>query len=150
MLTKYKTPILLFLILITSCKGREYVVTESYIKSNKEMESFFFAEIETDSVNEEGIPIVYNVVRKAIVGSKNGNKKLPKKIFFYLESEKFEWNDISSGVMTNTLSIKMHENGWYLIGGLMGSFGNPDKRVFIHIDKNNKYTFYYTQTVSNW
>jgi hypothetical protein len=135
---------------ILSCGDCHYTVTKDYIESNCDFDTgIFFEQIKVDSFDHEGVPVKYQAEELLSASLINRDLSTKKKIFFYQETENYNWNDIKHSSLHTTLPIIMKANNWYLIRGLM-YIGNPRLQIFIHVDENGEYHFYHSSMITNW
>lgn len=122
-----------------------YTVTKDYIESNCYFEqSIVFEEIQIDSFALDSVPVKYSVINFLTIGPINSEDSITTRLYFYKKNYNYEWNYITNSSLHEILPIQIKPDSWYLFRALMIN-GNPNGKVFIHIDKQFKYNFVYTE-----
>jgi len=127
------------------------VVTKEYIENSCKFESpFYVEEIKVDSLDTNGIPVKYEVTRKVSAGLKEQNLKPARKIYFYENTQNYDWLDINNTSVHDTLPIDMSPGNWYLIRGLKTDFTTSAKKIFIHVTDSGEFKTYHPRIITNW
>jgi|SRR5690554_2801214 len=136
---------------LNSCKTcNNYIVTNEYIQNNSRFEHpFYFEKIKVDSIDTNGIPIKYEVTRKASVSLKRQDLKPERKIYFYEDTQNYEWHDITNATLHPTLPIDMIPGNWYLIRGLKTDFTTSAKKIFIHVTESGEFQVFHPRIINN-
>ena len=111
---------------------------------------FYFEEIKVDSLDTNGIPVKYEITRKASVSLKKQNLKPALKIYFYENTQNYEWHDITNASLHLTLPIEMTPGNWYLLRGLKTTFTTSAKEIFIYVTYSGEQVVYHPRIITNW
>jgi hypothetical protein len=127
------------------------VVTKEYIENRCNFEyPFYLEEIKVDSLDINGIPVKYEVMRTVSASLKEQNHKSARKIYFYKKTQNYEWHDIKNASLHSTLPIDMSPGNWYLIRALETDFTTSAKEIFIHITDSGEFITYHPEIITNW
>ena len=126
--------LMVFASLLIACNTR-YGVEKNFIRSNKKIEyGFEMSEISVDSINAEGLPIKFTKTRLMHVNPIDEQGLKRKKIYFNRKNKNYYWFDFQSNIKSDIMPSDVKTNQWYLINGLMGTWGNADVQIFFIID----------------
>lgn len=139
--------------LLASCYS--YKATETYIKSNRKIQSFEFSTLLVDSLGKDGLPKKYKKDTTYQCGMAPYSYHHLKKIHFKYATESYRWScqapckeekqaDLLKGM---TLPLEFSKDRWYLIDTFQ-YYSNHSYcliqwyYVFIYIDKQGKFHSY--------
>lgn len=127
-----------------------YRVTQDYIESNCQFDqSIYFEKVLIDSAGTDDIPVKYSTQEIYSVGRINLVDSSTNRIYFYHQTDNYNWYDIKNQSLSQILPITMEPNNWYLIRALMIN-GNPNGMAFIQVDSIGEYHFVYTSLKTAW
>lgn len=122
---------------LIGCQPCKYSVTPSYFEGSCIIDYMIaFQEIEVLSYRQDSIPENYKESRVVLATLRDTNRLGAKRIYFNKRNENFEWIDLTTMQLSDTLPINIEKDKWYRIRGFLSS-GGVKRAVFFKLNNHN-------------
>lgn len=154
---------ILFIVAILSCINPRYNISKDGFSSNRELWGLSISKLSVDSINQEGFPSKYEVVKKINAGQKGDhefddpvkdcgyNWKPQKYIPFKKVSKYYSWWDHSTFEEFDVLPITFQNDSWYLLTQWRpASAGGGRYNLFVFVNENGEFEKHFDIQTGPW